>query len=83
MEIQCSVDKTGKEPIMFKRTSIVLVMAAIVVLVATWAMLGTAVAQKAAVPKPRKNLALEMPRSSNCSCLWIPTRTVKSRSKNG
>ena len=43
---------------MFKRTSIVLVMAAIVVLVATWAMLGTAVAQKAAVPKPQEKLSL-------------------------
>ena len=31
---------------MLKRTSIVLVMAAIVVLIATWAMLGTAAAQK-------------------------------------
>lgn len=43
---------------MFKRTSIVVVMAAIVVLVATWAMLGTAVAQKAAVPKPQEKLSL-------------------------
>ena len=43
---------------MFKRTSIVLVMAAIVVLVATWAVLGIAVAQKASVPKPQEKLSL-------------------------
>lgn len=58
MEIQGAVDKTGKEPIMLKRTSIVLVMAAIVVLVATCAMSGTAAAQKAAVPKPQEKLNL-------------------------
>ena len=43
---------------MLKRTSIVLVMAAIVVLIATWAMLGTAAAQKATVPKPQEKLSL-------------------------
>lgn len=43
---------------MLKRTSIVLVMAAIVVLVATCAMSGTAAAQKAAVPKPQEKLNL-------------------------
>ena len=43
---------------MLKRTSIGWVMAAIVVLVATWAMLGTAAAQKAAVPKPQEKLSL-------------------------
>jgi len=58
MEIQCAVDKTGKEPIMLKRTSIAWVMAAIVVLVATCAILGTAVAQKATVPKPQERLSL-------------------------
>jgi hypothetical protein len=37
---------------MLKRTNIVFVIVVIAVLVATWAMLGTAVAQtKAAVPK--------------------------------
>ena len=40
---------------MLRRTNIVLVIA---VLVATWAMLGTAVAQKAAAPKPQDKLAL-------------------------
>jgi hypothetical protein len=44
---------------MLRRANIVLVIVAIAVfLVATWAMLGTAVAQKAAVPKPQDNLAL-------------------------
>ena len=43
---------------MSKRTSIVLFMAAIVVLVATWAMLGEAAAQKAAVPKLQEKLRL-------------------------
>jgi hypothetical protein len=43
---------------MLKRTSVAWVMAAIVVLVATWAMLGTAAAQKAAVRKPQEKLSL-------------------------
>src|ERR1035438_9207433 len=44
---------------MLKRTNIVFVIVVIAVLVATWAMLGTAVAQtKAAVPKPQDRLAL-------------------------
>jgi CRISPR/Cas system-associated endonuclease Cas3-HD len=44
---------------MLRRTNIVLVSVVIVVLVATWAMLGTAVAQtKAADPKPQDKLAL-------------------------
>ena len=43
---------------MLKRRSIVLVMAASLVLVATWAMLGTVLAQKAAVPKPQEKLSL-------------------------
>jgi hypothetical protein len=41
-----------------RRTNIVLVIVAIAGLVATWAMLGTAVAQKAAAPKPQDKLAL-------------------------
>ena len=43
---------------MLTRRKIVSVILAIVVLVATWAMLGTAVAQRAAVPKPQDKLAL-------------------------
>jgi Ca2+-binding EF-hand superfamily protein len=43
---------------MLKRTNIVLVIVVIVVLVATWAMLGTAAAQKATVPKPQEKLSL-------------------------
>ena len=44
---------------MLRRTNIVLVSVVIVVLVATWAMLGTAVSQtKAADPKPQDKLAL-------------------------
>ena len=44
---------------MLKRTNIVVAIVAIAALVATWAMLGTAVAQtKAAVPKPQDKLAL-------------------------
>ena len=43
---------------MLRHTNIVLVIVVIAVLVATWAMLGTAVAQKAATPKPQDKLAL-------------------------
>ena len=43
---------------MLKRTNALWVIVAIVVSVATWAMLGTAVAQKASVPKPQDKLAL-------------------------
>jgi hypothetical protein len=44
---------------MLKQTNIVVAIVAIAALVATWAMLGTAVAQtKAAVPKPQDKLAL-------------------------
>ena len=43
---------------MLRRTNIVLVLVVIAVLVTTWALLGTAVAQKAAVPKPQDNLAI-------------------------
>jgi CRISPR/Cas system-associated endonuclease Cas3-HD len=44
---------------MLKRTKIVFVIVVMAVLVATWAMLGTAVAQtKAAAPKPQDKLAL-------------------------
>ena len=43
---------------MLRRTNIVLVIVEIAGLVATWAMLGTAVAQKAAAPKPQDKPAL-------------------------
>ena len=43
---------------MLRRTHIVLVIVVIAVLVATWAMLGSTVAQKTAVPKPQDKLAL-------------------------
>ena len=43
---------------MLRRTNIVLVVVVIAVLVATWALLGTAVAQKATVPKPQEKLSL-------------------------
>jgi len=43
---------------MSSRTSIVLVVVVIAVLIANGAMLGTAVAQKASAPKPQDNLAL-------------------------
>ena len=43
---------------MLTRTEIVRIILAIVVLVATWAMLGTAGAQRQAVPKPQDKLAL-------------------------
>jgi hypothetical protein len=44
--------------IMLNRTKIVLVMLVIAMLVTTWGMLGTAVAQKAAVPKPQDKIAI-------------------------
>jgi len=43
---------------MVRHTNIVLVIVVMAVLVATWAMLGTAVAQRAATPKPQDKLAL-------------------------
>ena len=41
-----------------RRTNVVWIILIIAVLVASWAMLGTAHAQKAAVPKPQDKLAL-------------------------
>jgi hypothetical protein len=46
---------------MLTRTHIVRVIVPIAVLVAIWAILGTAVAQKAAVPKSQDKLALGEP----------------------
>jgi hypothetical protein len=46
---------------MLRRTKIVQVALAITVLLATVAILGTAVAQRAAVPKPQDKLALGEP----------------------
>jgi hypothetical protein len=43
---------------MLKRTNTLLAIVVTVVLVATWSMLGTAVAQKQSVPKPQDKLAL-------------------------
>jgi len=43
---------------MLNRTKIVLVMLVIAILATTWGMAGTAVAQKAAVPKPQDKLAI-------------------------
>src|SRR5258707_3070755 len=46
---------------MLRRTNIACFIVIIAALVATWAMLGTAVAQKAATPKPEDKLALGEP----------------------
>jgi EF hand len=43
---------------MSNRTKIVLIMLVTAMLATSWAMVGTAVAQKAAVPKPQDNLAI-------------------------
>ena len=43
---------------MLRRTKIVLVMVVIAMLATTWRTVGTAVAQKAAVPKPQDKLAI-------------------------
>jgi hypothetical protein len=43
---------------MLNRTKIVLVMLVIATLATPWGMVGTAVAQKAAVPKPQDKLAI-------------------------
>jgi hypothetical protein len=43
---------------MLRRTKIISLLMVIAVFIATWAMLRTAVAQKAAVPKPQDKLAL-------------------------
>jgi len=68
---------------MLRRTKIVQVALAITVLLATVAILGTAVAQRAAVPKPQDKLALGEPEVTQLLPLWIPTRTAKSPSKSG
>jgi hypothetical protein len=65
---------------MWMRTNIVRVL---VVLAATWAMPGAAVAQKVAVPKPQDKLALGENGSSNCCSSSILTRTARSPSKSG
>ena len=46
---------------MLTRTNIVWAIVAIAALVATWAMLGTVLAQRQAVPKPQDKLALGEP----------------------
>jgi hypothetical protein len=46
---------------MLTRTNVVPAIVAIAALVATWAILGTAIAQRAAVPKPQHKLALGEP----------------------
>jgi hypothetical protein len=46
------------EAIMLRRTKIALVIVAVAMLVRTSGILGTAVAQKAAVPKPQDKLAI-------------------------
>jgi hypothetical protein len=46
---------------MLTRTNIVRAIVAIAALVATWAMLGTVLAQRQAVPKPQDKLALGEP----------------------
>jgi hypothetical protein len=46
---------------MLTRRNIVRVILAIAVLIATWAMLGTVVGQKAAAPRPQDKLALGEP----------------------
>jgi hypothetical protein len=43
---------------MLNRTKMVLVMPVIAMLVTPWGMVGTAAAQKAAVPKPQDKLAI-------------------------
>jgi hypothetical protein len=43
---------------MLRRTKIISMITVIAVFIATWAMFGTVVAQKAAVPKPQDKLAL-------------------------
>ena len=43
---------------MLRRTNIARFLVVMAVLVATWAMLGTAVAQREATPKPQDKLAL-------------------------
>jgi hypothetical protein len=55
---------------MFTRTNIVRVIVAIAMLVATWAILGTAVAQRSAVPKPQDKLALGEPEVAQLLLLY-------------
>jgi hypothetical protein len=51
-------DLSAREASMLRRTKITSAIVVIAVLVASWAILGTAVAQKASVPKPQDKLAL-------------------------
>jgi EF hand domain-containing protein len=51
-------EKASQESIMLRRTNVVFFSVLSVLLVATWTMLGTAVAQKASVPKSQDKLAL-------------------------
>ena len=69
---------------MLKRRNAVWFIVAISVLVTIWSVLGIALTQKQAVPKPQDKLALgETTRSSSYSSLWIPTRAAKSPRKSG
>lgn len=47
-----------RRSIVLRRTKIISMITVIAVFIATWAMLGTVVAQKASVPKPQDKLAL-------------------------
>jgi hypothetical protein len=65
---------------MLTRTNIVRVMA---VLVATWAMPGLAVAQKAAVPKPQDKLSLGENEVKQLLLLIDTDENGRSPSKSG
>jgi hypothetical protein len=68
---------------MLTRTTIVRAIVAIAVLIATWAILGTAVAQRAAVPKPQDKLALGENEVKQLLLFMDSDENGKSPSKNG
>jgi hypothetical protein len=68
---------------MLNRTKIVLVMLAIAMLATPWGMVGTAVAQKAAVPKPQDKLAIGEDEAKQLLLLVDTDKKGRSPSKSG
>jgi hypothetical protein len=74
---------SAQEASMLRRTNIIRAIVVIAVLVATWAILGTAVAQKAAVPKPQDKLALGENEIKQLLLLIDTDENGKISNKNG
>jgi hypothetical protein len=68
---------------MLRRTNVVRATVAIAVLVATWAILATAIAQRAAVPKSQDKLVLGENEVEQLLLLMDTDENGKSPSTNG